>query len=389
MSSTTSHQQSSTSSAPRPKKIKLRITPSVTSRPTRPSAPDKQRQDCSSSSSGTSPLSSAPMGTSPLSPLPDETTFSAVHAGGEYQDQGNFREPWPGLLPGGRRNIPSTGEPSRQISGFKRSRGMDEDKENRDLVQPLNPHPNRIYSDHPPSNSDPDPTPRPSKHVRPGRPTALEKELYRLSSFTFANPALSTSVSGRTGHDQTEPVNGGKELRAKEKSLDRRRSGRGDVGGSGVGSGRRQRAGKVGRERTRTVTGGRERDLPRVRTNSDRTSDDHAAPRLSSNEVPQKDVYHLPDRNHARETDPRSSLGLEDVEAALTIQYLARDAELGRSRHAQHQVVEMPDDGGEERSFGAGGDDAMEVDKLRGSWGLGRGECSNCRVDEVSPISCI
>lgn len=164
------------------------------------------------------------------------------------------------------------------------------------------------------------------------------------------------------------------------------------MGGGGNSGSRRQRTGRMGRERTRTLTAGRERDLPRSRTNSDRTCDDtepRKEPRLPSNEVPQKDVYHLPDRNHARETDPRSSLGLEDVEAALTIQYLARDAELGRSRHAQHQVVEMPDDGGEERSFGAGGDDAMEVDKLRGSWGLGRGECSNCRVDEVSPISCI
>jgi hypothetical protein len=78
----------------------------------------------------------------------------------------------------------------------------------------------------------------------------------------------------------------------------------------------------------------------------------------------------------------RYDFGLEDVEAALTIQYLARDARMPvpppytSTSHALQQLNQW--------IVGADRYDGDQKQGVSGGWGLGRGVCSNCRVDEVS-----
>jgi hypothetical protein len=76
----------------------------------------------------------------------------------------------------------------------------------------------------------------------------------------------------------------------------------------------------------------------------------------------------------------RYDFGLEDVEAALTIQYLARDARMPvpppYTSHALQQLNQW--------IVGADRYEGDQKQGVSGGWGLGRGVCSNCRVDEVS-----
>jgi hypothetical protein len=75
----------------------------------------------------------------------------------------------------------------------------------------------------------------------------------------------------------------------------------------------------------------------------------------------------------------RYDFGLEDVEAALTIQYLARDARM--------PVPPPYTSHGLQPNRWSVGTDRYEGDQKQGDsggWGLGRAICSNCWVDEVS-----
>jgi hypothetical protein len=73
----------------------------------------------------------------------------------------------------------------------------------------------------------------------------------------------------------------------------------------------------------------------------------------------------------------RYDFGLEDVEAALTIQYLARDARMPVPPYTSHAL---------QPNQWSVGTDRYEGDQKQGAsggWGLGRAVCSNCWVDEV------
>jgi hypothetical protein len=75
----------------------------------------------------------------------------------------------------------------------------------------------------------------------------------------------------------------------------------------------------------------------------------------------------------------RYDFGLEDVEAALTIQYLARDARMPvPPPYTSHAL--QPN----QWSVGTDRYEGDQKQGVTGGWGLGRAVCSNCRVDEVS-----
>ncbi|KAH8078310.1 hypothetical protein HD553DRAFT_147561 [Filobasidium floriforme] len=77
----------------------------------------------------------------------------------------------------------------------------------------------------------------------------------------------------------------------------------------------------------------------------------------------------------------RYDFGLEDVEAALTIQYLARDARMPVPPPYTSHALQL--------NQWIVGKDQYEGDQkqvVSGGWGLGRGVCSNCRVDETEAV---
>lgn len=75
----------------------------------------------------------------------------------------------------------------------------------------------------------------------------------------------------------------------------------------------------------------------------------------------------------------RHDFGLEDVEAALTIQYLARDARMPGPFPYTNNTLQA-----EQLSIRPEGYEGDRKQVVPGGWALGRAVCSNCRVDEVN-----